>query len=65
MGMMMMAMMGKMAMMSMGIIKMKAMKALIIGTIALVLSKLQLFKLLASKKGDGGIHTIPLDTYDN
>ena len=52
MGMMMMAMMGKMAMMTMGLIKMKAMKALVIGAIALALAKVQLFKMLTSKGGD-------------
>ncbi|XP_024082362.1 uncharacterized protein LOC106666484 [Cimex lectularius] len=52
MGMLMMGMMGKMALMSLGMIKLKAVKALMIGAIALLLSKIQLFKMLASKKGD-------------
>lgn len=52
MGMLMMAMAGKMAMMAMGLIKMKAMKALLIGGIALALAKVQLFKMLTSKGGD-------------
>ncbi|KAK9501341.1 hypothetical protein O3M35_012077 [Rhynocoris fuscipes] len=63
-GLLLMSMLGKMALMSMMLVKFKAMKALMIAAIALVLSKVQLFRMMTAKTGrnagDGGAHVIVL-----
>ncbi|XP_073970144.1 uncharacterized protein isoform X2 [Rhodnius prolixus] len=62
--MMMMGIMGKVALMTMLMVKIKAMKALMIAIVALLMSKMQLFKMMsptAGRGGDGGAaHVIVL-----